>query len=66
VNAARIRARRVSPESEKDLEGRLHVQAYDDLSRAEPRLEGESAALVSNGPKRAARHWERKGPWCRG
>jgi hypothetical protein len=33
---------------EKDPDGRLHVRAYDDASGAEPRPEGESAALVSD------------------
>jgi len=48
VEAARIRARRGSLESEKDPDGRLHVRAYDYSSGAEPRPEGESAAFVSD------------------
>ena len=62
MDAARIRARRGSLESEKEPEGRLHVRAYDDSSGAEPRPEGESAALVSDRAETSRLPREREGP----
>ena len=61
-----MRVRRVSEKLEKDPDGRLHVRTHEDSLRAEPRPKGESAALVSNGPKQVVYHRERKGPWCKG
>ena len=65
MDAVRIRARRVSLASEKDPDGRLHVRAYDDLSETEPRLKGESAALISGRDKSSLLLGERKVPWWR-
>jgi len=68
VEAARIRARRGSLESEKDSDGRLHVhvRAYDDSSGAEPRPEGESAAFVSDRAETSLLPGEREGPLVEG
>ena len=65
MDAVRIRARRVSLASEKDPDGRLHVRAYDDLSETEPRLKGESAALICDWDKSSLLLGERKVPWWR-
>lgn len=62
MDAARIRARRGSLESEKEPEGRLHVRAYDDSLGAEPRPEGESTALVSDRAETSRLPREREGP----
>jgi hypothetical protein len=66
VEAARIRARRGSLESEKDPDGRLHVRAYDYSSGAEPRPEGESAAFVSDRAETSLLPGEREGPLVEG
>ncbi len=66
MEAARIRARRGSLESEKDPDGRLHVRAYDDASGAEPRPEGESAAFVSDTAETSLLPGEREGPLVEG
>ena len=66
MEAARIRPRRGSLESEKDPDGRLHVRAYDYSSGAEPRLEGESAAFVSDRAETSLLPGEREGRWWRG
>jgi hypothetical protein len=65
VDAARICARRISLEFEKDFDGRLHVRAYDDLSVARPRPEGESATLVSDRAETSRLPEEHKGLWWR-
>lgn len=65
MDAARIYARRVSLESEKGFDGWLHVRAYDDLSVARPRPEGESATLVSDRAETSRLPEERKGLWWR-
>ncbi len=62
MDAARMRVRRGSLESEKDPDGRLHVRAYDYSSGAEPRPEGESAALVSDRTETSRLPGEREGP----
>ena len=66
MEAARIRARRGSLESEKDPDGRLHVRAYDYSSGAEPRPEGESAAFVSDRAETSLLPGEREGPLVEG
>ena len=66
MEAARIRARRGSLESEKDPAGRLHVRAYDYSSGAEPRPEGESAAFVSDRAETSLLPGEREGPLVEG
>ena len=68
VEAARIRARSESLESEKDPDGRLHVhvRAYDYSSGAEPRPEGESAAFVSDRAETSLLPVEREGPLVEG
>ena len=68
VEAARIRARSESLESEKDPDGRLHVhvRAYDYSSGAEPRPEGESAAFVSDRAETSLLPGEREGPLVEG
>ena len=68
MEAARIRARRGSLESEKDPDGRLHVhvRAYDYSSGPEPRPEGESAAFVSDRAETSLLPGEREGPLVEG
>ena len=65
MGAARIRAKRGSLESKKDPDGRLHVRACDDLSETEPRLKGESAALICDRDKSSLLLGERKVLWWR-
>jgi hypothetical protein len=47
VDAVRMRARRGSLLSEKDPDGRVYVWVDSDESETKPRLNGESAALIS-------------------
>jgi len=47
VDAVRMRARRGSLLSEKDPDGRVYVWVNSDESETKPRLNGESAALIS-------------------
>ena len=65
VAAAKIRARRGSLESKKDPDSRLHVRAYDDSSETEPRLNGESAAILPDRDETCRLLGERKVPWWR-
>jgi excisionase family DNA binding protein len=47
VDAVRMRVRRGSLPSEKDPDGRVYVWVDFDSSETRPRLNGESAALIS-------------------
>jgi excisionase family DNA binding protein len=47
VDAVRMRVRRGSLPSEKDPDGRVYVWVDEDSSETRPRLNGESAALIS-------------------
>ena len=47
VDAVRMRVRRGSLESEKDSDGRVYVWVVSDESETKPRLNGESATLIS-------------------